>query len=524
MGFFARWFILSLLISILLVLFSIETGCLFAQTKVQFDTFFPIVANGALYPSNWSGERRLTPNIQDLLLFFPKVKKAGFTHLIANVAISPESINSFNHPDTFLMAIQTFTQNFSNDPLHFFIYDSRAQYKYMPLIDRNLQRMFSSPLIDAMFIDEPTPSNIEETAKWIFATERRLSSSCNPLFYVNLFGCNTNVVSNYLSYVKSWINIGTPFVLSYDNYCLWDSVRASRNGIDLQSDMITEYYWNLELFRQLSLIYQTPFWNWILVHEHWSEYSKRFYHRASPADLRFQIYSSLCYGAKGILYYNFWNSWEQSQNGWHEEEGLLNYNFGETPLYSVAAEINQQVLKIAPVLLNLRSLGIYHASIERISSTFPIHSSVRKEYVLNFLEPSYSKHDSEYFCYGIKLLEWNDTNHLCLEDLNTKFVLNAENRNTLVGLFKHSKDGTLYIMIVNKNRKKDEVISLTLDNKKIIQQGRFTRPIITDVLSKKMLATIYINLSTTSVSVTLRSGEGRLYHISDAISHRTSID
>ena len=59
------------------------------------------------------------------------------------------------------------------------------------------------------------------------------------------------------------------------------------------------YWTNLEAVRNAAVKHNLAFWNIVLSVAHFS------YREASAADLRFEAYTSLAYGARGIAYFTY---------------------------------------------------------------------------------------------------------------------------------------------------------------------------------------------------------------------------
>lgn len=178
---------------------------------------------------------------------------------------------------------------------------------------------------------------------------------------MNLFGISS--IKNYEDYLNNWVAIGKPRLLSFDNYPVWDDNHAQKYGQQIGFDWGKDYYFNLEFFRNYSVEYNIPFWNWISVHKHFSHYSKKYYRRATPAEISFQIFSSLMYGRKEFYIITFGTLIKDlNQNGWNEEEAILNPDGTETEMFEAVKRINAKAQKIGSVLMNLESVGVYHTS------------------------------------------------------------------------------------------------------------------------------------------------------------------
>ncbi|HZQ48074.1 MAG TPA: hypothetical protein VFC07_13740, partial [Verrucomicrobiae bacterium] len=94
--------------------------------------------------------------------------------------------------------------------------------------------------------------------------------------------------SNYTSYLEQFIDTVKPSALSYDNYSLMDD------------GSLREGFWsNLEQMRAAAKKHGLPFWNTVLSVAHFN------YREPTAADFRFQAYSTLVYGARGICWFTY---------------------------------------------------------------------------------------------------------------------------------------------------------------------------------------------------------------------------
>lgn len=124
--------------------------------------------------------------------------------------------------------------------------------------------------------------------------------------------------------------------MSYDHYCLMED--GSRRP---------EYYPNIEVVRELSEKAGLPFWQIIL------STALLEYREPSEADFRWQVWTSLAFGAKGISYFTYWTPTIENFR-----TGIVD-GFGEpTHQYPIVRRINRELANIAPRLLELKSLGV----------------------------------------------------------------------------------------------------------------------------------------------------------------------
>src|SRR6478672_1925525 len=104
------------------------------------------------------------------------------------------------------------------------------------------------------------------------------------------------------------------------------------------------YWTNLEAVRNAALKHDLIFWNIVLSVAHFN------YREASAADLRFEAYTSLAYGARGLSYFTYFCP----SVGNYRLAPVDQFNH-ETPTWSALQSVNLQVQKLAPTLNHLTS-------------------------------------------------------------------------------------------------------------------------------------------------------------------------
>jgi len=205
--------------------------------------------------------------------------------------------------------------------------------------------------------------------------------------YINLFpdyAENWQLgTTNYAEYLERFIATCHPRIISYDNYSLMDD------------GSVRESYWsNLEAVRAACKKHGIEFWNIVLSVAHFN------YREPSAADLRFEAYTTLAYGGRGLCYFTYF----APQVGGYRSAPVDQFGH-ETATWQFMQNVNLQVQKLAPTLLQLTSDDVYH--IGKIPSG----------------------------------AEGPPTNGL---------VTGLSGDNFLVGEFTH-RDGSRYVMVVNKD-------------------------------------------------------------------------
>ena len=160
--------------------------------------------------------------------------------------------------------------------------------------------------------------------------------------YINLFPNYASQAQlgneSYAAHLEDFIAKVKPTQLSYDHYALMDD-GSLRHG----------YWQNLEAMRAAGLRHGLPFWNIVLSVAHFN------YREVSAADLRFQVYTTLAYGGRGLAYFTYF----APQVGNYRAAPVD--QFGNlTPTWAHLQNVNLQVGQLAPTLLQLRSDDVYH--------------------------------------------------------------------------------------------------------------------------------------------------------------------
>ncbi|UCG15981.1 MAG: hypothetical protein JSV19_11875 [Phycisphaerales bacterium] len=164
------------------------------------------------------------------------------------------------------------------------------------------------------------------------------------LAYINLFPNYASAAqlgtATYDEHVRRFVEEVDVDVLSMDHYPL---MRPDADGRDA-------YCRNLETMRQVSLAAKIPFWNFFNT--------MPFGPHSDPteAQLRWQIYTSLAYGAKGVLYFCYWTP---RGDEFPKGGAIITADGRRTRHYDQAARINFGLKNLGPTLMHLTSTGVY---------------------------------------------------------------------------------------------------------------------------------------------------------------------
>src|SRR5436190_19455958 len=115
-------------------------------------------------------------------------------------------------------------------------------------------------------------------------------------------------------------------------------------------DSRPSYCANLESCRKQSLAANIPFWNYFA--------SMAFNDHIDPteAQIRWQIFASIAYGAKGVLYFCYWT---ERGSTFPRGGGVITAEGLPTRHYDEARRINAEVKNWGPTLMKLKNTGVY---------------------------------------------------------------------------------------------------------------------------------------------------------------------
>jgi hypothetical protein len=203
-------------------------------------------------------------------------------------------------------------------------------------------------------LDEPTAEQFARV-KEVVDSLHRLDPA--HVAYVNLLpdyakpeGLET---PGYAGYVDELIAAIQPRLLSYDYY-----------PFGKEKDRST-FFANLTLMRDRALRHRLPWLLIVLAMPHGP------YREPSEAELAWQIFHALAFGARGISYFAYWTPVDVE----HAEQVQFRYGLIEggrpTALYFRAQRINREVRAIAHQLQGARSVAVADA-LGEIAAPFPL--------------------------------------------------------------------------------------------------------------------------------------------------------
>lgn len=257
-----------------------------------------------------------------------------------------------------------------------------AEAPAQPTLRELLAEFGSHPaLIGHNVCDEPSMAQFDELAA-LAARYREILPEAVP--FVNLFpiyATEKQLAGTYAEYLSQFMAQYRPEVLSYDHYPFLTAHGSQLAGLgqgetpsesggsgngggsnDFGQAISPSYYLNLQLIREQALAHGVPFWLFIQT------LSFNGTNRdPSEAEMRWQVYTSLAFGAKGLQYFTYWTP----DNGVETfGDAMIDRAGNKTVHYYEVQGINRELHAIGPTLLSLTSTGVwFHGFVPQLADS-----------------------------------------------------------------------------------------------------------------------------------------------------------
>lgn len=191
-----------------------------------------------------------------------------------------------------------------------------------------------------LLMDEPSARQFSELRSQVDAI--RLGRP-GKLAYINLFPNYASAeqlgTPSYEDHVNRFIAEVRPDVLSMDHYPRFGPGRDGRD----------KYCQNLAVMRQASLAAGIPFWNFFNTMPYGPHTDP------TEAQLRWQIYASVAYGARGVMYFCYWTP---RGDEFPKGGAILTAAGRRTRHYDEAKRLNAALKQLGPTLMCLTSTRV----------------------------------------------------------------------------------------------------------------------------------------------------------------------
>ena len=223
------------------------------------------------------------------------------------------------------------------------------KYGLLAIIKSNLSSMDNLPdgpeVLGYHLVDEPQAGSIPDIKKAVDAFRR---AHPGKLVYVNLLPNYASPAQlgakDYDEYVGRYARETGLDVLSMDYYPMMTPTADGREG----------YCNNLAAMRKYALEMGVPHWNFFNTMPFGPHYDP------TEAQLRWQVYTSLAYGSKGVLYFCYWTPGKgDAGKGEFPKGGAIITAEGlRTRHYEQAKRINAGLKDLGPTIMKLTSTDV----------------------------------------------------------------------------------------------------------------------------------------------------------------------
>jgi hypothetical protein len=224
-------------------------------------------------------------------------------------------------------------------------------------------------------LDEPSSSLFAEMANF---SKALAAARPKALQYYNLLGSGAHNFVNQATYEQYWssyIASVKPDVLSQDFYPDFQISRGEPLPTHVRESK-ERYAISLAVQRKAGLAHNVPFWNFLNAMPFSAEHAD-----PTEAMLRWQVMTSLAYGASGYMYFCYWSPGVFSLGGGIiVPRGSTNVAAGfemvKGPHYFEAQRINSVAKIYGGFLLGRKSLGVFRADSVVSNVTNAVRSGV----------------------------------------------------------------------------------------------------------------------------------------------------
>lgn len=183
-----------------------------------------------------------------------------------------------------------------------------------------------------------------------------------------MFGQNPERIYSkvrFAQYIALFKSKFLPSCISYDSYPIIEHDEllcgkkegVKQGALDLRFDI---FYYNLQVYLMQAQDIERPFWAYCLSLEH--TVGNTYFPLAKEEYLRFESFSALAYGAKGLVFWRYHPavSIDEDMDKGIFLRGLLDQEYQKTPVWYFAQRVMKEVKKYQHIFANSRVLWCRH--------------------------------------------------------------------------------------------------------------------------------------------------------------------
>lgn len=208
--------------------------------------------------------------------------------------------------------------------------------------EKTVKRLMNHPAVGGYYLrDEPSRKDFPELGEW---AKRIQSVDKSKFCYVNLFPTYASKeqlgTETYREYVETFVKEVPISFISFDHYPLM------KNRVSTK-----DYYQNMEIVADIARKSDRDLWAFSLA--------VAFHDYAIPtlAEMKFQVYSILAYGAQTVQYFTYWTP---VTDVWDFHHAPITTEGKRTDTYEHIKTINREIQALAGVFVGSKVVSVYH--------------------------------------------------------------------------------------------------------------------------------------------------------------------
>ena len=209
-----------------------------------------------------------------------------------------------------------------------------------------------------LLMDEPGKPLFGAVAAFSEAFEKAYPEKIAHINLLPSYATGGIQAPSYENYIDNWIQTQSPKHISYDNYPL-----------KTDGTIINDYFYNLDLIRAKTLDKKIPFWTFIQTLAISGTPGIPDKREPSEVDIRWQVWSNLAFGAKGIQYFCYWSPGNGSEQF---GEALIDQNGKKTVRYDYVKKLNADINAIGKILLECHAVGVIQTGTKNYKMYAPL--------------------------------------------------------------------------------------------------------------------------------------------------------
>ncbi|MCY2923868.1 MAG: hypothetical protein NT031_00235 [Planctomycetota bacterium] len=229
------------------------------------------------------------------------------------------------------------------------------------------------PTVVGLFLsDEPNVSGFADLGAMSQAIQK---ANGRYIPYINLLPGYASPAQlgagSYEEYIRRFVEIVKPPLVSWDHYALLDNLTTR-----------PQYFPDLETVSKVCREAKLPFLQIVCCVPH------GMYRPQDEGDIRWQAYTSLAYGAKGVVWFTYTTV---NDPGWCYHDAIIDAKGQRSERYDYVSRVNHKIAALGPLLVKLDPVRVVHTAPvpnggAALDAAFPVASAKGGAMTLGLLQ------------------------------------------------------------------------------------------------------------------------------------------